>query len=1048
MGTSHARTADELSEGELSAAGFAEPARARRLLISLAGRGVTDDDVAELLPSLLEALADSPDPDRALSNFARWADALVNRSTHFRYLRSHPTGLRIFVSVGATSQFLADILAHDPEYFEILANPGVRSGAKPSDQVCREIRSLVDRIAQPELKLEAMRRYRQREILRIASRDILGLADMPTTAREFSNLADACVQACFELARDLVRLRDNADEGERGAHRLPHFAVIALGKLGGRELNYSSDIDVIFVCDTSDDDVAYAVETATRMAEMVVSHLARDTQNGHLFRVDVRLRPEGRFGALVRTMASYRSYYENWSETWERQAMLKARFVAGDAALGQAFLDMVVPFVFPHRPNPAMLNDIHANKRRIEQPHHRSATPSANVKTGLGGIRDVEFTVQLLQMLEGAHDPLVRSPNTLQAIARLRQARLLQADEARALTDGYVFLRNVEHRLQLLYDRQTQDLPATERDLTLLGRRLGYADAQGFLDRYKEVTHTVRALHERLFWGRASADAVSPDDAWSADLLALDTPHGAADLEERLAQCGFYEPAQAAVLVKTAIFGTAHGREAPDASASFRSFAPRLLGACARSPDPDSALFGINLLAEASPNRAEWYRALDESEDLLHRLVRLAAGSRTLVQSLARHPEWLDLLVSESIADRDAKPLQETLDELEHRLAAATKTKGGDQAVWNSLAVYVLRERLRIGARDLWGEASAATIATELTNLADAALDAMLGLSARAVASERGCAAELIQGNLAVIALGKLGGYELSFGSDYDVLFVCPDSVFAGASTGAQQSPIYELVTETAERMLASARSLRERGVPIVVDARLRPEGRFGPTVQSVTQYKSYYGARAEIWERQALIKARPVCGPTELRALFAEAAAAAAYEPVFGEHEADLVRAMKRRIEAERLRPAERTTDIKLGHGGLSDIEFLTQLLQLRVGGKHKEVRRHRTTDALNALAEVGALPQPDATRLSSSYRFLSRVRNRLTLLTGQTIDAYPRDRRRARAIAIGLGTVDTDERSAEDAFRSALESRMQATRRAYDRLFHGRTDQGAQHS
>jgi len=1024
------RTADQLTDEELARIGFAEPARARRFLIGLAGQGVTDDDVAELMPSLLAALAESPDPDRALANFARWADALVSRATHFAYLRSHPTGLRIFVNVGAISQFLADILAHDPEYFEILANPGVRSGAKPADLVYRELAALLDRISQPELKLEAMRRFRQREILRIASRDILGLSDMPTTALEFSNLADACVQCCHELARRQLQARFPDQP-------VPHLAVIALGKLGGRELNYSSDIDLVFVFgDTAGGEAD--VEPAARLAELVVANLARDTQNGHLFRVDVRLRPEGRFGALVRTLGSYRSYYENWGETWERQAMLKARVVAGDARTGQAFLDMLVPFAYPRHLTASMLRDMRTNKRRMEQPHLQAPNPSLNVKTGIGGIRDVEFTVQMLQMREGARDPLLRTPNTLQAIARLRQARLFTAPQARQLTDGYIFLRTVEHRLQLLYDRQTQDLPERERDVLLLARRLGYTDSREFQDRYATVTQQVRALHEAVFQAEGAPGTATEADAWSSLLLAADTPQGTAALASRLTEEGFRESERAASVLSSALFGTGHGREAPDATASLRRLAGKLIRACARSGDPDSALHGVSLLAEASPNRAAWYGALDSSDDLLHRLVRLSAGSRTLVQSLARNPEWLDMLVSDETREPEPKALQVMCDELDQRLPKrATADEKAGQAFWDALARYVARERLRIGARDIWGEASASTIAMELSGLAEAVLAATLRWSIETTAAENHVAANEIAGHIAVIGLGKLGGCELSYNSDLDVVFVCSDAVFSEATGAGQRSPLYDLTTAAAERLLASARRLRQRGAPIVIDARLRPEGRFGNVVHSVSQYRDYFADRAATWERQALVKARPIAGATSVQADFMRVAHEAAYGRAFGEREADEIRAMKRRIETERLRPADRTTDIKLGHGGMSDIEFLTQLLQLRHGGANLSLRSVRTIDALDALADAAVIPAPDAARLTSSYRFLSRVRSRLSLLTGQTVDTYPKDARRARALAIGFGTVDTPGRLAEQAFGNALEGRMQETRRIFERHF-----------
>ena len=1047
---SELRTADTYTPEELSAIGLSDPVRARRLLISLAGRGVTDDDIAAVLPQLLAAIGQSPDPDRALTNFVRWADRIGNPYTHYRYLANHPTALGIFVNVCGVSQFFADLLARNPEWFELLANPGVRGGARPADLIYRELSNLVDCIAQLELKLEAMRRFRHREMLRIGVRDILRIADMPVTAREFSNLAEACVQKCYALAREHAAEK----HGTPGAR----FAVIALGKLGGFELNYSSDIDLIFVCEPTDGDEEQAIRHSNTIAEDMVKYLGRETQNGHLFRVDMRLRPEGRFGALVRTLASYASYFENWAEPWERQAMLKARCIAGDARLGQAFLSMIAPHAYPRRMTQATLDAIRENKRRIERGRRTGSHPT-DIKLDPGGIRDIEFTVQLLQMERGAADPLIRTPNTLQAIARLRQAHALTAADARHLTDAYVFLRDVEHRLQLLYDHQTDRLPGTEREILLLARRLGFADAEEFRRVFAMHASRVREIHLRRFWrearpdgpertmpehGDAAADPDRPQGAFADpefidELRAIDTPEVEAALAARLESEGYREPTRAVAILRSALLGTDYGREAPEASSSFVRLAPQLLEVCARVGDPDGALQGLDLLSQASPNRAEWYGALSDSPDVLHRLARLASGSRTLVQVLVRNPEWLDLLVSEEILDPEPKPASEMLDEIGVRIRRhRSDTELDSPAFWDALARYIHRERLRIGARDIWGEVGAETIAAELTHLAEAVVQTILDRCCAIAGLKAGDQADRTEHCIAVIGLGKLGGCELGYSSDLDVTFVCDDSVFASAGDVGSLSPGYALVNGVAENVLACARLLHARGIPFELDARLRPGGRFGPLVRSVEQYRSYFAKEADTWERQVQVKARPVAGSRSIAARYMAIAEQALYSRPLSPEEIAEVQAMKRRIETERLRTEERYTDVKLGHGGLSDIEFTAQLWQMRVGHAHPDVRQQRTVDALEALASKDIIPAPDAARLTRCYTLLSRVRNRLALLTGQPMDTFPGDVRRARALAIEMGHADSGEVRAEDALRSRLTRRMEEVRRIVDRLFY----------
>ncbi len=1058
------RTAVELTTDELAAVGLTDTSRARRLLIGLAGRGVTDDDVAQLLPHILDALAGSPDPDRALLNFVRWSDAIGNRPTHFRYLIGHPTALTIHMNVCGVSQYFSDILARNPEYFEIMANPGVRSGSRPADVMYRELSALVDCIAQPELKLEAMRRFRHREMLRIGVRDIMGITDMPTTAREFSNLADACIQKCFSLASEHARGR-LAGSDHSTTERV-RFAVIALGKLGGSELNYSSDIDLIFVCEPmphTDEDSALSIAMA--MAEAIVNYLSRDMQNGHLFRVDMRLRPEGRFGALVRTLSSYRSYYENWAETWERQAMIKARPVAGDAQLGQEFLRIVAPHAFPRRMSRQVVDDIRENKRRIERVQ-RAASGPMDVKLGPGGIRDIEFTVQLLQMERGALDPLIRTPNTLQAIARLRQARALSAADARHLTDAYVFLRNVEHRLQLLYDHQTQKLPGRDRDMNLLARRLGLADADEFQRMFDGHVSRVREIHLRLFWrGEDPMDrplpaapieaSPAPDRAaeispfysedFLAELTALNDPALDTRLEDRLRAEGFREPSGAIAVLRSALYGTSYGREAPEAETSFLRLAPALLEASSRVGDPDAALRGVDLVSQTSPNRAEWYQALSSGPDVLHRLVRLASGSRSLIQRLARSPEWLDLLLSEEMLDPAPKLREVAEHELAERIPrAANETELEDARFWDAVARYAHRERLRIGARDIWGEASPATIAVELTSLAEVLVGIILQRCCNVAARSAGLDASVVEGSIAVVGLGKLGGRELSYGSDLDIAFVCDDDIFGDGERPGTRSAGYALMDEIAEMILSCARLLHARSIPFVLDARLRPGGRFGPLVQSVSQFRSYYAESADTWERQALVKARPIAGSAAVGSKYMDVAREATYGQPLSPESIEEIRAMKLRIENERLPAHERHTNLKLGFGGLSDIEFTAQLWQMRCGHEHASVRIPGTVDALNAVAATGAVPMPDAARLMDTYTMLSRVRNRLSLLTGQPMDVFPKDERRARALAIELGATDGPGGSAEAALRATIRDRMAETRRIVERLFYG-TDKAA---
>ena len=1009
-------------EDEPSRIGFADPARANRILASLPGQGVTDDVVAELMPALISALSNSPDPDRALNNFDRWTNAVTSRYTHFQYLIRHRAALDIFFTVCGTSQLFSDILIRNPEYFEILANPGVRGGVKSAGALYRELSSFVDSVIRPEMKLETMRRFKQREILRIGTRDILGLSEMPATAREFSNLADAAIQKAYELG-----LKEVAPAAES----LPAFAVIAMGKLGGQELNYSSDIDLMFVM--GDEEKHAAV--AHKLAEFIVNSLSRQMQNGHLFRVDMRLRPEGRFGALVRTLSSYRAYYESWAEPWELQSLIKARFAGGDARLGEAFEAMIRPFVFRRSIDPEVLDSIRRNKRKIERQAEVQGQSLTNVKLGTGGIRDIEFLAQLLQLQFGGRNTLLRTPNTLEALSRLRHAGILTDAEARDLDEDYQFLRTVEHRLQILYELQTQTMPTDAAERRLLARRMGFADAGQFNAEYERRTSRVRAYLEQIFYGgRRETDSDSGDE-WRASLEAIETAEAAGQVEERLRTLGFREPDRIRRLILADVAGSQYGRARPESSGLFMDLAPSLLSACARTGDPDQAFEAIDALASAVPNRAELYRSLLESRELLDRLCSLGAASPPLIQSLARRLEWLDLLVSEEIIDPQLKNRDATLADLRGRLPRIKKAADTGR-FWDALAAFLQRERLRIAARDVWGEIPCAAVGKEKSAVADAALEVLLE-SARLSARERfpDTAVDEILRSIAVIGLGKLGGSELGYGSDWDILLVYDD----GGEEPGEDSGVYPALNYVAESLLNARQELLTRGAQVDIDARLRAEGRFGALIRTVREYERYYRAEALTWERQVLTKARFCAGNEATGATYVSLAHSIIYERSLTADAQVEIQEMKRRIERERLSVEQQESDLKLGHGGLSDIEFLTQLWQMREGWRNPEVRRTGTAEALLALGALGALRGPEAAILADTHSFLTCVRNRVTLLGSGSGDALPADPAQIRTVAIGMGYTDTEDASAESALGAEISARMKEARQLTDRLFYG---------
>ena len=1030
-------------------AGLQDAETGLRRLRGLAGRGVTDDDVAALTPFLLKALRESPEPDRALGSFARWFEAVGGRASYFQLLLRHPVALDVFCLVAGSSPYFADLLARNPEYFEILANPGLRGGRVSASAQYRAASGLVSVCHNLPLKKDALRRWKAREMLRIGVRDLVGLADMPTTAREFSNLADACVQCALDIAFSAVPLAPDSF--------LPPFAVIGMGKLGGQELNYSSDIDLIFV---HADDLPEKVKLAdgrkwetsvylTRLAESVVKILAEEMGSGHVFRVDMRLRPEGRFGALTRSLAGFAAYYESWAESWERQAGLKARFLAGDRALGEAFLKLVMAFAYRPVVSAAFVADILENKRRIERACELEGETDANIKTGYGGIRDIEFLAQRLQLIHGGRRPPLRTANTLSALARLRRANLLAPEQAAHLAEDYQYLRNLEHRLQLLQGFQTQTLPPRSDvwERLWLARRMGQTDGATFeaeLQFRRDRTH--RHL-QALFYGEtqgAEPAASAETDADFAGLLdAIETPAAQSRLADILRASGFQDIPAALRSLRSPMRGSEFGEMPPDTPLEFKAIAPRLLERMVDSPDPDAALAGLEALAVAVPNRAQLYAALDDSPELAAKIVSLSASAPPLLKNLTRHLEWLEGLTdTDEAADNEPEPERDPL-EADFSQAVAWEARlrrvNGFAAKLDAAALLFQREILKIGARDIWQEMDTAGVMIALTRLAETMLQVLLSLCIESLAESQPAPAEArrILARVAIVGLGKLGGAELGYGSDWDVVFAYDAGHERAAPDPEANERRFALVNRLAERLIGLNRELALRGVGIEMDLRLRPWGRQGALVHSLRGAIAYYRSSGETWERQAALKARFVAGHREVGRRFERILHSVSYGRGVTAAEEAAIAAMKRRIETERLKPAERESDLKLGSGGLTDIEWLAQRLQLRYGGTRLSLSVPNTLRALSALAAVRRIDNAEADALTATYLLLTRLRNALWLQTATAQNVLPDDSRRLRALARLLDYSDDAQNSAETRLQTDLRAAMTEARRIFLRRF-----------
>lgn len=1004
--------ADAEVEEILARYGFADPAKADSKIQELAGAPATRRVLGRLLPVLLETLARSAAPDRTLVNLKRLADGYAGRETLYSILADDPQALANLVTVFGASQFFADTVVRWPSLLVLFFDRERLLAPKKRRRLRAELAEVLSPLATDEGALDALRAFKRRELLRIGVRDITGRTDLLTTTAELSDLADVCIEAGYGLAtRAAAQLQPDIPEGWR-------FAVLAMGKLGGKELNYSSDIDLMFVCDPGlggDPDGA-AQAYYSRLAEILVGALAEHTGEGHVFRVDTALRPEGRDGPLVRSLESYRAYYERWAAMWEFQALLKCRFVAGDSALGAEFEAMVEPLVYRDVLLPDEVERIRALKQRTERLVEASGEFYREVKLGFGGIRDIEFTVQLLQLAYGRGQPRLRGGNTIRALGALRGLGIITSQEHDEITASYVFLRDTEHRLQIMQSLQQHALPADKAKLADFARRAGYAEGvpgpeERFETDYLAHTGRVRAFMKKYFMDATYDGGV----VTLASFVA--SPATSEHASEILAPYGMKDVGRAARNID-ALVNAAGG-----ADAGFVAWIEGVLSVAAQTPDPDAALLYLSQFVFAMGGGQQTIRMLADGRFVLDLLLRMFGTSEFFAGELVRHPEFLDVLASPTatFADKDYADLV-----AEIRQATGPARTYGEKL--DELRRYKRRELLRIGARDLVGGADVRTVSEELTRLADACLREGYVLTEGRLAAECGLPE---RSSFAVIGLGRLGSRELNYSSDLDVVFVYRGE--GALPDGTTHTVFWTRLAEGLMRALSAPSAL---GAAYEIDPNLRPEGRNGPLVRSLDSYREYYESWAQIWEFQALIRARPICGDIELAGDFMQMLQHLIYRERLADDDLAEIRRLKRRMETERLgKGPDRARNVKLGPGGISDVEFAVQVLQLKHGRRVRSVRRADTFEAIRQLAKNDLLAPEDAKVFTRGLALLRRIELRLQIVRKRPEHVIPTDPVELGVLARRLG-YQGDVTAAGKVFFDDYLRTTSAVRAVFERL------------
>ena len=959
----------------MSAYPFSE--RQERLWRRLRGEGLQAELFDRFAPVIEQALRDAPDPDRLLAFLDRWLEAMGSPLTYYRLFAESPGVLNAPLRMLALSPYMADVLLQNLEMMELLLDPALLFRERTRAEMLRDLMRALAPCSSYLMRLDRLRHFKQMEYVRITALDLLGRYTLPEVGRALSDLADVCVQAALESC-----WQELAEDSVRRVYRDAPVVVIAMGKWGGRELNYSSDIDLMFIAAEGSEEPTH-LKAVMRLCEQIVDALARPMRRGIVFRVDLRLRPEGRFGPIVRTLRSVRHYYENWAEPWERQALIKARPAAGDLRLGQAFLQGVAPFVYRRRLSATEWDAMLEQKHRSEALCRARGEWETDIKNGWGGIRDIEFGVQALQRLYGGQLPRLRTPNTLNALQRLRQARLITPDEAQRLEDAYCFLRTVEHRLQLLYGHQTHKLFAQGSDARVrFARLMGFSESHAFEQTLQAHRAVARAFWERLAQRSDLAEVSEGVEPFNAELLALlGTPEGQSRWEATLRSFGFCQPRQAYALLQIPSTGTQHGLPDPATRRAFDRILPPLLTACARTADPDMALTSLERLAEAMPSRALLYAAFADSPEVLTRLAELTQ-SPLLWGHLMAHLELLDMLFGEEIIAYGAKTREAHEQSLRQRLSHC-RTATARRA---NLTAYARREWLRIGARDLWGETSPAETAADLTALAEVLLLSVWEEAARQLMEEGLPEAMTIAKECLLLGFGSLGAGNLSYASDWDVAFVCADEA------------VLPTATTLATRFLQLCQEFAQMGAFRHVDARLRPERGTGALVRTLQGWRDYYAHHAEPWERLSALRVRPLNPESPLAEPFWLILNSFRYGKPLGAEERAAIQHMVTRALTERISPAQRDRHLKLGHGTLATIEFMVQRRVLDVAASSLErdnLPSGGTLEMLDWLLRHRAVSRAHYEVLHSAWLFLYQLRNRVALLFDTAPDLLPEGER-----------------------------------------------------
>lgn len=986
------------------------------ILITLSSHSNFGTLFPKFFKSFIKELSLSYQPDLALHNFERFSKTIKDKNYLYTILDNCSDLLKSIIILFSGSQVLTDSLLSDPEFFDWLMNPNILGKPRSRDEFMRSYCEFSKTHKINNKTPNILRKFKKREYIRIGLRDLIGKTDFQETGTEISFLADTCLQEAYEYADYECRKKYGSPfyEDSNGIQRQAEFTVIGMGKLGGLELNYSSDIDLIYLY-TSNKGVTKPTEEFaninsistheyfTKLAILLTKTINEITSEGSVFRVDLDLRPDGKSGEIINSLASYEIYYQSWGRTWERQALMKARISAGSEALGKIFLNLMDPFIYKRSLDFSVVQEIVTMKDQINQNLQKKKIRGKNIKLGRGGIREVEFTVQAYQLLFGGKDKGLRTTNTLEILEKLKIGGFIKRDDYKKLREAYIFLRNLENRVQISYGIQTHLFPDEENQLDILALKMKIKGKssnelrKNLLFLFEKHTDFVAKLFSGLFEEEKKKQAASLIENKVNPVRELNLT--------TLEEVRFTNPKKALRFFESMRDGMKFSHPTEKSIKNFYAILPKILELCSKAPMPNSAIENLVKFIEASKSRASFLSLFKSNEKLLELLLIIFGSSNFLSGILIKQPDLIDIMIDIESIYRFRNPEKIIIE-----LVQTVKFCKNIEEKKILLRRFKQSEELRIGIRYVIGAADLKGTLADLSSLAEIYLQVSY-LTALKELGKRYSKKELPPTNFAVIGMGKLGGSELNFGSDLDIIFVYEEtekSLKFSEELVAYYAKLSQLLYELISQVTSS-------GYAYKVDTNLRAEGASGVLVKSIEGYSKYFKSRARVWEQQAMTKARFVAGNKDVGEKFINIAQEFTYGTKLEYGSIIEISRSRARMEKELAKETTKSKNVKLGFGGLADIEFTVQVLQMIHGKKNLSLRETNTLTALEQFDALSIFDHNESVKLGQNYLFLRNLECALRILHASFTNHLPEDKEVLIALAklLGYKNLEPNEQS-----------------------------------